>query len=127
MEIIVDLILISVIPQVLKMKVIEFFFDRALSVEKESHVRRVIVVLVKIFQLFIFELHDMFRMSSAIVDIGSLSENLFVTGQHHLSIGILISSLHLIEDNSFEFLLSGIIEFKAPPLLPEVETVEKRT
>ena len=83
-----------------------------------------IVVLIHLFQLRVLQVDDVLGVSPRIVDIGRLSKQLLVYLLHELPIGILVGSLHLIQNYAFQFFVALAVELEPPSLLPEVQLVQ---
>jgi hypothetical protein len=86
-----------------------------------------IAVLMHTFNLFIWKFDDVLRLPSRIERIRSICIEDSDNGLVELTIGVLVSSFHLVENDSFElFLTTFDAVLVAPTLLSEIEFIEER-
>lgn len=71
------------------------------AVEEECHVRRMVVILIHLLQIRVIQIDNVLGFASRVESIWCSLKELLVYFADELSIRVLVSPLHLIQDNPF--------------------------
>lgn len=101
LDVLVKMALILVLIQVFFGKEVKGVFYTAISIEKEGHVGRMVIVLIHLLQFLVLKIDYVIGSSSGVIDVRSSLEECLIDLLDQLPIRVLIRSLHFVQNYPF--------------------------